>query len=804
MLLFVCFPNLFLLQATTFVCEEFENRLLKEATFRNGLLAKFPPESSASSGGGDDTGTTNIGPPQAPEIVQKPKNIFCHEGDDLTFQTKVSGSPLPRVYWFKNGAPLVPSSRTRTEYRDGVVLLHIHMLLPEDAACYTLLTENAHGLAIFSIKLNINYVLSTNDENVNPQLQQQMTRKTTTTSTAVNTSTNISTNITTGSFKSSTDRYSSDFQTGDGGGDDNSLLITSSGIKPRFYLIPYDVEGAHFGSIVRLECRVSGRPEPEVSWYKDDCPHRILDNEHIKAVVNEEGNYALLILGAEPADSATYRCEAVNHNGSASFTVRLTVQPRPTTAAPKFTERFLNTSARAGEAVVLACRAQGTPTPSMSWQKDGIQVEACLPETEIRESASVDGSGTASSSLHLNSLAPRDAGWYQCTAQNTVGSVATRARLTVETPHRPPPTAQPVTLHLPRTHRRIDPPTGEPYETITLRHVSKVYEQYDSVDRNLVAEQQHQQQISSSSSVSQQQQPRPPTFSSALRDALHLNVGDRAHFEAHLSSVDDAGSTVIEWYLNGVLLVPSERVVITSRYGYVALTLLSVQAADSGTLTVRVCNRFGEASSSAQLKVSESLVGSTSLVQQQVVHQIGEGEGDQECLQRYQSVEDSAFFRHQRQIEETRVQRTKQVTSSPLAFVRPLQPSTVVAPAGGRVVLEGQISGLQPNDPSVAVEWFINGQPVRGGDPRINTSFNSYGVLSLSLADARPEDSGVFGVRVTVGGAGSSGEAISTASVKVVQGKWSLIPVENFSVLKEFCSPKQRNQRSTSRRRWKR
>lgn len=43
--------------------------------------------------------------------------------------------------------------------------------------------------------------------------------------------------------------------------------------------------------------------------------------------------------------------------------------------SPKFVERFQQCSVSEGETVVLQCRAVGTPTPVLSWQKDGVSVE---------------------------------------------------------------------------------------------------------------------------------------------------------------------------------------------------------------------------------------------------------------------------------------------------------------------------------------------------------------------------------------------------------------------------------------------
>src|SRR5690606_10122744 len=84
----------------SFNCEQFENELLKNVKFRTDLCDKFAVEEFNKDAGK----CLEELPRSPPEIVQKPKDVFCYEGDDLTFQIKVSGNPVPRIYWFKNGA----------------------------------------------------------------------------------------------------------------------------------------------------------------------------------------------------------------------------------------------------------------------------------------------------------------------------------------------------------------------------------------------------------------------------------------------------------------------------------------------------------------------------------------------------------------------------------------------------------------------------------------------------------------------------------------------------------------------------
>ncbi|OTF69930.1 hypothetical protein BLA29_006867, partial [Euroglyphus maynei] len=338
-------------------------------------------------------------------------------------------------------------------------------------------------------------------------------------------------------------------------------LPTTSGIRPNFYLIPYDMEAME-NQIVRFELRVSGRPEPEILWFKND--QQLYNCEHFKLVVNEEGSHALLIMGADPQDSGVYKCIAKNQNGQSSFTVRLLVLEKEPTVSPKFVERFQNTTIKSGESIVFHCRAVGTPSPILTWQKDGIQIDPNPPSIEIHNDQ-------CSSSLYLNNVTVRDAGWYQCTAQNQSGTVTTRARLNIESDQKLLlQQGEPLKLNIPKTHRRIEQEPEQQSETIILRHVQRYYEEIPPEQRDFITYEEHKTK---------------PIFATHLRD-VSIRKGMTGHFEAYLKAADYSNMK-IEWYLNDKLLENGERFIITDKYGYIALTILNVQPEDSGIVTCK-------------------------------------------------------------------------------------------------------------------------------------------------------------------------------------------------------------------------
>ena len=109
----------------------------------------------------------------------------------------------------------------------------------------------------------------------------------------------------------------------------------------------------------------------------------------------------------------------------------------------------------------------------------------------------------------------------------------------------------------------------------------------------------------------------------------------------------------------------------------------------------------------------------------------------------------------------------------PPVFMEPLRDIGVI-PEGSNVSVEAKIE--PKNDPSLKVEWELNGEPLKTGS-RIQTKLD-FGHVVLQIDGARASDSGFY----TCKAINTLGEAVSTTSVKV-EGKKFLVPYKNNSVL---------------------
>lgn len=376
-----------------FKVDTFEYRILREVSFRESLTRRNFGEQDAQLSYEVDR---NLGPATPPQISQKPRNSKLVEGSDAVFTAKVGSNPRPRLTWFKNGQRITQSHKYETVYSNNQASLKVRNSTASDSGHYTLLAENPQGVVVSSAVLAIEPAQEAPVyEYRQPDAQAEAAEQ----------------------GKSLAPAFIRGFQDRD---------VTE-------------------GKMTRFDCRITGRPYPEVFWLIND--RQVQDDATHKILVNESGNHSLMITSANRYDAGVVTCVARNKAGEVAHQARLSVLEKEQVVAPKFIERFGTVNVREGEPVLLNARAIGTPIPRITWQKDG---SSNIQNPSI--SIAIDGGATT---LDIPRASASDAGWYQCTAQNAAGSTATRARLFVETPRDPVPEQR--RLYLPRPTKLIEP-----------------------------------------------------------------------------------------------------------------------------------------------------------------------------------------------------------------------------------------------------------------------------------------------------------------------------------------------------------
>ncbi|XP_060036038.1 neural cell adhesion molecule 1 isoform X4 [Erinaceus europaeus] len=124
-------------------------------------------------------------------------------------------------------------------------------------------------------------------------------------------------------------------------------------------------------------------------------------------------NNYLQIRGIKKTDEGTYRCEGrILARGEINFKdIQVIVNVPPTVHAR---QSIVNATANLGQSVTLVCDADGFPEPTMSWTKDGEQIEN--EEEDDKYIFSDD-----SSELTIRQVDKNDEAEYVCIAENKAG-----------------------------------------------------------------------------------------------------------------------------------------------------------------------------------------------------------------------------------------------------------------------------------------------------------------------------------------------------------------------------------------------
>uniref|UniRef100_A0A5F8HA67 Hemicentin-2 n=1 Tax=Monodelphis domestica TaxID=13616 RepID=A0A5F8HA67_MONDO len=203
------------------------------------------------------------------------------------------------------------------------------------------------------------------------------------------------------------------------GTDEQTVTLFYTGICLRACLVHGGAEEIRVGSFPAvLECKASGVPPPRVIWYRGGL-EMILAPE-----VAHTGT--LRIQEVQERDAGNYICKAVNELGAASADIRLEVG-----YAPRLVESSRNMVVEMGRNAILACRAEGRPSPRITWARvDGKPVPAHPVEGNRARQLEAGV-------LFLENVTPEDQALYICEAHNTFGKAQAEVQLTV-IGHEPP------------------------------------------------------------------------------------------------------------------------------------------------------------------------------------------------------------------------------------------------------------------------------------------------------------------------------------------------------------------------------
>ncbi|KAK0423255.1 hypothetical protein QR680_008049 [Steinernema hermaphroditum] len=384
-----------------------------------------------------------------PEFVKKLMPIQVKESQNAQFEVTVTGKPEPKITWYKDEQPIEADGShivTRREEK-GQYTMIINQARLEDVGTYSCRATNEFGMAESKASFGVQEVLEA------PEFKDTLKAL------EVKESETAEMSVTVAGRPEPEVTWYKDSQPIQ---IDGSHLVEKKDSEGHHTLIIKDarledvgtysckavnkagtaeskasfgvqevVEAPEFTDALRpIEVResetaemsvtVAGRPEPEVTWYKDSQPVQI-DGSHVVEKKDSEGHHTLVIKDARLEDVGTYSCKAVNKAGTAETRASFGVQE--VLEAPEFTEGLTEAEVTQGEEATLQCTVVGKPEPEVVWKKDGVPVN--VDQSHVISKKDQEGHH----SLVIKNVASEDVGTYSCEAVNKAGKAETAASL---------------------------------------------------------------------------------------------------------------------------------------------------------------------------------------------------------------------------------------------------------------------------------------------------------------------------------------------------------------------------------------
>ncbi|XP_041648005.1 hemicentin-1 [Cheilinus undulatus] len=385
----------------------------------------------ASNVAGKTTRQFNLAVNVAPTIKEGSQTVSVHIKKPAVLECIVSGVPPPRITWRKHGAILAGNNPRYTFAEDGS--LHIHSAQVTDTGRYLCMATNeagtqrkrvdlqvyvppsiADGRSNVTVTVNVQTTLSCeatgipkptvswmkNGRSINTDQNQNMYRLLSSGSLVVIAPTVEDTAV-----------YEC-VVSNEAGEDSRSINLTVY-VPPSIADEPTELVVTRLSPVV-IACTASGVPEPTIHWSKDGRKLSIVGHGYSILPTGQ-----IEITSAELSHAGRYSCTAKNAAGSTHRNVQLTVQELPVIQShPPTLDVILNNP------ITLPCRATGSPRPTITWQKEGINIPT------------KSGSFTVlpSGSLQIAKASVSDSGTYICVAQNPAGTALGKTKLRVQVP----------------------------------------------------------------------------------------------------------------------------------------------------------------------------------------------------------------------------------------------------------------------------------------------------------------------------------------------------------------------------------
>ncbi|MEE6514702.1 hypothetical protein FKM82_023030, partial [Ascaphus truei] len=342
----------------------------------------------------------------------------------------VRGCPEPQVTWYRNGQRVTAGERWRVEQGvRGIFSLVIKEVSEEDSGKYTCEASNDAGVRQVTVELTVEG---------NPAKKY--------------------------SLPSSSRTLGGSFLVPPV--ENRSSIWGES--PPKFVTKPGRIV-VREGQTGRFSCKITGRPQPEVTWHKANI--RLQGSDRLN-MFEKSGVHIMEIQGVSKLDAGTYMCSVINSSGKTSVSVDLAVQglektdgiaTRPGCAQTTETSETKHTTTNGitksqrviGSDITAGTKAQPGVKPGTHSQEEKTGTSAMSPK-QVQSTSKRDS--TSASLKYATSTASREASGDS--SQERPGCSVRETSYTSGTTQTSTKGAPPTTPHFPSI---VDPKARAPF-----------------------------------------------------------------------------------------------------------------------------------------------------------------------------------------------------------------------------------------------------------------------------------------------------------------------------------------------------
>ncbi|NWQ77372.1 HMCN1 protein, partial [Columbina picui] len=369
-------------------------------------------------------------PPTIANNKDEAEDLTALLDTSLNIECTATGTPAPQINWLKNGLPLSVSSQTRL--LSAGQILRLARVQISDTGVYTCVASNRAGVDNKHYSLRVFVPPSLDNaggtEDVTVVKGGSASMKCLTDGTPVPTMSWFKNGhpLSLGAHLMSSNQgmvlHFVKAEIGDAGKYTCVASNEAGDISKHFsmkVLEPPHINGSDqpeelsvvVNNPLELLCISSGIPVPKISWMKDGRPLLQNDNVHVLRDV-------LRITSAQVEDTGRYTCLASSPAGDddKEYLVRVHVPPNIAgTSGPQEITVLQNRQ------VILECKSDAVPPPTISWLKNGDILEGS-PRVRILSNGRY---------LQINNADLSDTASYMCVARNIAGKTTREFLLAV-------------------------------------------------------------------------------------------------------------------------------------------------------------------------------------------------------------------------------------------------------------------------------------------------------------------------------------------------------------------------------------